>query len=309
MQSNLAVSSSPHLRDKSSSTTRIMLDVIIALLPAGVAGVYYFGVKAAILIALCVATCVAAEFLYQKATHQKTTVGDLSAVVTGLLLAYNLPAGAPWWIAVIGSLIAILLVKQIFGGIGSNFMNPALAARAILFVSWGSIMSSYPGALDAASGATPLNTLANGQIPDMMNLFMGNIGGVIGETSKIAILLGGLYLLLRQVITWEIPVFFIGTTFLCYLIQNDATFALAQILSGGLMLGAVFMATDYVTSPVTRAGKIVFGIGCGLFLFLIRAHAKPVEGCSFAILFMNVCTPVIDRLTAPKVFGEVKKRG
>ncbi|MDO4484529.1 MAG: RnfABCDGE type electron transport complex subunit D [Clostridia bacterium] len=311
----LAVTSSPHLRAK-ASTRSIMLDVCIALIPAGVAGCYWFGLRAALLIALCVGTCVASEWLYQVITKQKVTVGDFSAVVTGLLLAYNLPANAPWWIAVIGSFLAIVLVKQIFGGLGCNFMNPTLAARAILFISWGTIMASYPVAsgnfvADAATGATALATINGGSVGNVtiLNQFIGNCGGVLGETCKAAILLGGIYLLLRGVISWHIPVSFIATAFICYLIKDGAEIALLQVLSGGMLLGAFFMATDYVTSPVTNAGKIIFGIGCGFFLFVIRAFASYPEGCSFAILFMNVVAPLIDKLCAPKAFGEVKKHG
>ena len=308
MQKNLTVSCSPHLRDH-ASTRRIMQDVCIALAPAGIASVVLYGAQSAILIAVAVITAVLAEFAYQKLTHQESTIGDWSAVVTGLLLAYNLPATAPWWIAVIGSLLAIILVKQMFGGIGSNFMNPALAARAILFISWSSIMSSYPAALDATSSATPLATLNGGSIGSLQlwDLLIGNCGGVLGETCKLAIIAGGIYLLVRQVIDWRIPVTFIATVFVCYLLKDGAEVALYQIMAGGLMLGAFFMATDYATSPVTNTGKIIMGVGCGLLLFVIRAFASYPEGCSFAILFMNVCSPLIDKFTAPKVFGEVKK--
>lgn len=286
-----------------------MQDVCIALAPAGIASVVLYGAQSAILIAVAVITAVLAEFAYQKLTHQESTIGDWSAVVTGLLLAYNLPATAPWWIAVIGSLLAIILVKQMFGGIGSNFMNPALAARAILFISWSSIMSSYPAALDATSSATPLATLNGGSIGSLKlwDLLIGNCGGVLGETCKLAIIAGGIYLLVRQVIDWRIPVTFIATVFVCYLLKDGAEVALYQIMAGGLMLGAFFMATDYATSPITNTGKIIMGVGCGLLLFVIRAFASYPEGCSFAILFMNVCSPLIDKFTAPKVFGEVKK--
>ncbi len=313
MQKSLAVSSSPHLRAK-ASTRRIMQDVCIALAPAGIASIVLFGYHAALLIAVSVLTAVLAEFLYEKLTKQKSTIGDWSAVVTGLLLAYNLPADAPVWIAVIGSLLAIILVKQIFGGIGSNFMNPALAARAILFISWSGIMASYPAtkfAADATSSATPLATLGGGTVGDLklMDLLLGNCGGVLGETCKLAIIAGGIYLLVRKVIDWRIPVSFIGTVFICYLLKDGAEVALYQILAGGLMLGAFFMATDYATSPVTNIGKLIMGVGCGILLFVIRAYASYPEGCSFAILFMNVVTPTIDKFTMPKPFGEVKKHG
>ena len=311
MQKNLAVSSSPHLRDH-VSTRRIMQEVCLALAPAGIAGIILFGSQAAVLIAASVISAVLAEYFYQKLTHQKVTVGDWSAVVTGLLLAYNLPANAPVWLAVVGAVIAIVLAKQIFGGIGSNFMNPALAARAILFVSWATQMTTYPATrfmLDGVSTATPLNSLGTGSVAgvNLMDLFLGNIPGVLGETCKLALLLGGVYLILRRIVDWKIPVTFIATVFVCYLIKDGAEMALYQILSGGLFLGAFFMATDYATSPVTNPGRVIMGIGCGIFLFVIRAYASYPEGCSFAILLMNVATPLIDKYTMPKPFGEVKQ--
>ena len=311
MQKNLAVSSSPHLRDH-VSTRRIMQEVCLALAPAGIAGIILFGSQAAVLIAASVISAVLAEYFYQKLTHRKVTVGDWSAVVTGLLLAYNLPANAPVWLAVVGAMIAIVLVKQIFGGIGSNFMNPALAARAILFVSWATQMTTYPATrfmLDGVSTATPLNSLGTGSVAgvNLMDLFLGNIPGVLGETCKLALLLGGVYLILRRIVDWKIPVTFIATVFVCYLIKDGAEMALYQILSGGLFLGAFFMATDYATSPVTNPGRVIMGIGCGIFLFVIRAYASYPEGCSFAILLMNVATPLIDKYTMPKPFGEVKQ--
>ena len=311
MQKNLAVSSSPHLREH-VSTRRIMQEVCLALAPAGIAGIILFGSQAAVLIAASVISAVLAEYFYQKLTHQKVTVGDWSAVVTGLLLAYNLPANAPVWLAVVGAVIAIVLVKQIFGGIGSNFMNPALAARAILFVSWATQMTTYPATrfmLDGVSTATPLNSLGTGSVAgvNLMDLFLGNIPGVLGETCKLALLLGGVYLILRRIVDWKIPVTFIATVFVCYLIKDGAEMALYQILSGGLFLGAFFMATDYATSPVTNPGRVIMGIGCGIFLFVIRAYASYPEGCSFAILLMNVATPLIDKYTMPKPFGEVKQ--
>ncbi len=314
--SNLVVTSSPHLRDKATSQ-RIMQEVCLALAPAGIAGIILYGFNAALLIAICVATCVLSEFVWQKATKQPVTIYDWSAVVTGLLLAYNLPATAPWWIAVIGSILAIVVVKQFFGGIGSNFMNPALTARAILFISWSGIMGAYPKAnpfqftADAVTGATPLATLNGGSTEgiNLLDLLLGNQGGVLGETCAIAIILGGVYLLVRGIADWRIPVSFIGTVFLCFLIKDGAEVALYQLLAGGLMLGAFFMATDYATSPINRKGRVIYGIGCGFFLFIIRAFANYPEGCSFAILFMNVATPMIDRFTMPRPFGEVKKHG
>ena len=312
MQTKLVVSSSPFLRDASVSTRRLMGDVVIALIPTALAAIWFFGAPALALMLVSVVFAVLSELVYEKITHQKTTIDDLSAVVTGLLLAFNLPANAPWWMAAIGSIIAIVLVKQIFGGIGSNFMNPALAARAILFVSWATQMTTYPATrfmLDGVSTATPLNSLGTGSVAgvNLMDLFLGNIPGVLGETCKLALLLGGVYLILRRIVDWKIPVTFIATVFVCYLIKDGAEMALYQILSGGLFLGAFFMATDYATSPVTNPGRVIMGIGCGIFLFVIRAYASYPEGCSFAILLMNVATPLIDKYTMPKPFGEVKQ--
>lgn len=314
MQNRFAVTSSPHLREKATSA-RIMQEVCLALAPAGIASIILFGVQAAIVIAVCVASCVLAEFGWQKITKQKVTISDWSAVVTGLLLAYNLPATAPWWMAVIGSVVAIVLVKQFFGGIGNNFMNPALTARAVLFISWSTLMNaSNPAplaAIDVVSGATPLATLNEGGIGSLklMDLLLGTHGGMLGETCAIALILGGLYLILRGIVDWRIPAAFIGTVFVCYFFMGGAEYALYHLLSGGLLLGAFFMATDYVTSPITSTGRIIMGVGCGLILFVIRAFCNYPEGCSFAILFMNVATPMIDRFTAPRPFGEVKKHG
>jgi len=313
MQKRLSVTSSPHLRDN-ITTRRIMMEVCLALAPAGIAGIILYGANAAMLIAASVITAVVAEYAWQKLNKQTVTVGDWSAVVTGLLLAYNLPANAPIWIAIIGAIIAIVIVKQFFGGIGNNFMNPALTARAILFISWSSIMSSYPAskfALDATSSATPLATLNGGTVGNIqfVDLLLGNCGGVLGETCKLAIILGGIYLIVRNLIDWKIPASFIATVFVCYLLKDGAQVALYQVFAGGLLLGAFFMATDYVTSPVTNLGRVIMGVGCGLLLFVIRAFASYPEGCSFAILFMNVATPLIDKFTASKPFGEVKKHG
>ncbi|MBQ9211967.1 MAG: RnfABCDGE type electron transport complex subunit D [Clostridia bacterium] len=311
MLKNLVVTSSPHLR--SNQTTRsIMQEVCLALLPAGIAGVVLFGWNALAIMVTSVLSCVVSEYAFQRISHQKILIGDWSAVVTGLLLAYNIPANAPLWIPLIGGVIAIVLVKQCFGGLGGNFMNPALTARAILFVSWSGIMSNYPNTrfmTDAVSTATPLAQIAEGKFVSYMDLMLGNCAGVLGETCKIAIIIGGLYLILRGIVDWRIPVCFIGTAFICYLIQDGFIVAYDQILSGGLLLGAFFMATDYVTCPMSGLGRVIFGVGCGLLLFVIRSYASYIEGCSFAILFMNVMTPLIDRFTAGKLFGEVKTRG
>ena len=311
MLKNVIVTSSPHIRSP-RSTRWIMQQVCLALAPAGIAGVILFGWYSLAIIAASVLSCVISEYLFERINHRAITIGDWSAVVTGLLLAYNIPANAPLWIPVLGGFLAIVLVKQCFGGLGGNFVNPALAARAILVVSWSGIMGNYPNtvfATDAVATATPLVQISQGNPVSMLDLLIGNCGGVVGETCKIAILLGGIYLILIDVVDWRIPVSFICTAFICYLIQDGFHVALLEILSGGLLLGAFFMATDYVTSPMSSLGKWIMGIGCGLFLFLIRSYASLVGGCSFAILFMNVLTPMIDRFTAGKTFGEVKKRG
>ncbi len=312
--SKYVISSSPHLRDN-VSTTSIMRDVCIALLPAAVAGVLFFGYRSAIILALSVAAAVLSEWLYCKAAHCRNTIGDFSAVVTGMLLAMNLPSTVPYWMPVIGSVIAILLCKMIFGGIGQNFINPALAARAILALSWASLMNTFAtpafgnlAGVDAVASATPIGASAGTYT--LGQLFLGNIPGTIGETCKLALLIGAAYLFYKKVITWHIPAAFIGTFAVCYLLKTgfDVNATLAQLLSGGLILGAFFMATDYSSSPATAKGKIVFGIGCGLLLFIFRACKKtPAEWCSYAILLMNVCSPLIERVTGNKSFGEVKK--
>ena len=313
--SKYVVSSSPHLRDN-VSTTRIMQDVCIALAPACVAGVLFFGYRSAVILALSVAAAVLSEWFYCKASHQKSTIGDWSAVVTGMLLAMNLPSTVPYWMPVVGSVIAILLVKMIFGGIGQNFANPALAARAILSLSWASLMNTFArpsfgnlAGVDAVASATPI---AASSEYTLGQLLLGNIPGTIGETCKLALLLGAAYLLWRGVISWHIPAAFIGTFAVCYLIGTgfNVQVTLYQVLSGGLILGAFFMATDYSSSPASDKGKIVFGIGCGLLLFIFRFCKKtPAEWCSFAILLMNVVSPLIERVTGRKSFGEVKKNG
>ena len=311
MVKQLMVSSSPHVRS-ARSTKSIMREVCLALAPAGIAGIVLFGWNALAIMVVSVLSCVVSEYLFQRITHQKILIGDWSAVVTGLLLAYNIPADAPLWIPLIGGFLAIVLVKQLFGGLGGNFMNPALTARAILFVSWSSIMSHYPMTrfmTDATASSTPLVQIAGGGSVSIVDLLIGNCGGVLGETCKIAIILGGIYLIVRGIVDWRIPVTFIGAAFIAYLIQDGFNVALMEILSGGLLLGAFFMATDYVTCPMSELGRVIYGIGCGILLFVIRSYASYVEGCSFAILFMNVMTPLIDRFTAGKLFGEVKARG
>ncbi len=307
---------SPHFSGK-RTTQNIMLDVIIALMPAAVASVIIFGLRALVVEVVCVATCVASEFLFEKLCKRDCTVFDLSAVVTGLLLAFNLPVSIPIWQAVIGSIAAIIVVKQLFGGIGQNFANPAITARIIMLVAFAGSMSNWSKPVDwsrsvygadAVSGATPLAAAAKGQtefMPDYLTLFLGHHGGCLGETCALAIILGGLYLLVRGIISWHTPVAFIATVALMSLICGKDV--LYQLLSGGLLLGAFFMATDYATTPSTKWGKIVFGIGCGLVTILIRFWGNLPEGVSYSILLMNILTPYISKLTQQKpLTGGVK---
>lgn len=326
MQRKLVVSSSPFLRN-TVSTRGLMLDVIIAMLPTALAAIWFFGAPALGVMLVAVFSCVLAEWAYEKIAHQPSTIGDLSAVVTGMLLAFNMPASAPWWMAAIGGVIAIVLVKQFFGGLGQNFINPALAARTILMMSWTALMAANVApnagqlfglgaqAVDAVASATPLAKNA-GQY-GLWQLFSGNIPGMLGETCKLTLLIGGIYLIVRKVIDWRIPVSFIATAFILFWIQTGVIYsvesgsqnALYQLCSGGLFLGAFFMATDYVTSPTTKLGRIIMGFGCALLLFVIRVYnAGYPEGCSFGILFMNVLTPLIDKFTMRKPFGYVKPR-
>lgn len=326
MQKNLIVSSSPFFRDKEVSTQGIMLDVVLAMLPTFLAAIWFFGIHAAELTLVAVVSAVLSEWVYRRLTHQKSSISDLSAVVTGMLVAFNIPSTAPWWIAAIGSVLAIVLVKQIFGGLGQNFINPALAARTILMLSYAGLMAATAapqngaffgfgtGAVDTVASATPLADGASGY--SLLNLFIGNVPGMMGETCKFTLLLGGLYLVVRRVIDWRVPVFFIGTALVLFWISTGCFYseasgsqnALYQVLSGGLILGAVFMATDYVTCPITKWGRVIMGIGCGLLLFVIRTfNTSYPEGCSFAILFMNVLVPLIDKFTARKTFGQLPK--
>ena len=308
MDKTLHLSSSPHIHS-GRSTTSIMRDVLIALAPATIAGAVIFGLRSLLVIAVCIASCVLLEALFNLITKKENTLGDLSAVITGLLLALNLPANVPIWQCVIGSAFAIIMVKCLFGGLGCNLVNPAITARVFMLVSFGSMASAAtPTIVDTVAGATPLAATADGAIPSLSDVFYGTIGGAIGETCVPALLLGFIYLIARRVISWHIPVSFVGSVFvLSFLMEGfDAMRALVLIMSGGLLLGAIFMATDYVTSPATPAGKIVFGIGAGLLTFLIRYFGVYPEGVSFAILFMNILTPYIERLTARKIFGGTK---
>ena len=318
MQKKLVVASSPLIRDTSVSTRGLMGDVVIAMLPTALAAVWFFGLDALTLILVSVASAVLSEALYERLTHQKSTIGDLSAVVTGMLLAFNIPANAPWWMAAIGSALAIILVKQMFGGLGHNFINPALAARTILMLSWTGLMAAtaVPAAgqlfglvkveADAVASATPLMNSSY----SLWQLFIGDVPGMLGETCKLTLIVGGIYLIVRRVIDWRVPVFFIGTAFILFWVNLGTAYdALYQVLSGGLILGAFFMATDYVTCPYTKIGRVIMGIGCAAMLFIIRTYGSYPEGCSFAILFMNILTPFIDKWTAPKSFGTEKIKG
>ena len=300
MNNQLTLSVSPHIHS-GRSTRSIMLDVLIALLPATVAGALIFGLRSLLVVAVTVAACVGFEALFCLVAKKAIPVGDLSAAVTGLLLALNLPANIPLWQCVVGALFAMVVVKGLFGGLGANPVNPAITARVFMLVAFASLTkAAFP--VDAVSSATPL---ASEEATSLMDLFLGNHGGAIGETCALALLLGGVYLLVRRVITWHIPVAFIGTVFLMsFLLEGmSATAALAAILSGGLLIGAIFMATDYVTSPPTPWGRIIFGLGAGLITILIRYFGNYPEGVSFAILFMNILTPYITIWTRRRIFG------
>lgn len=298
------VSSSPHIRAK-ETTTSIMRDVIIALLPATLASVYFFKLQALIVILVSILSCVAAEYIWQKANKRKVTIGDLSAVVTGLLIAFNLPASVPLWIPVVGGFFAIIIAKQFFGGLGQNIVNPALVARAFLLAAWPKEMTTWT--LDGVTTATPLAALKAGtQAPALMDVFIGNVGGCLGETSALALIIGGVYLLAKHVIDWRIPVTYIGTTFIITAIAGRAGNPVYELFAGGLMLGAFFMATDYATSPITPIGRIIFGVGCGVITSIIRILGGYPEGVSYSILIMNLFVPLIERWTTPKVFGKVK---
>ncbi|MBQ6467631.1 MAG: RnfABCDGE type electron transport complex subunit D [Clostridia bacterium] len=317
----LHVSASPHFRSK-ATTKSIMLDVIIALLPSLIASVVIFGLRALLVTIISVATCVLSEYVFRKLLKRSNTITDLSAVVTGLLLAFNMPSGIPLWMVAIGGVFAIVIVKQCFGGIGQNFVNPAIAGRIFMLLSFGKMMEwSEPMAgimnitgVEAISGATPLAVMSSGEglLPSLMDMFLGIRGGCLGETCIAAIILGGIYLVARKVIKPVIPLSYIGTVAVIMIIVkftkgSDWSFVAYQLMSGGLFLGAVFMATDYTTSPITFTGKIIFGVGCGLLTCLIRLFGSLPEGVSYSIILMNVLCPLIERYTTPKPFGTPKK--
>lgn len=295
------VAASPHVTTK-NSTAVIMRDVLSALLPAVIAGCVVFGLRALLVVAVTTAACVFFEWGFEKLCHTPSTISDLSAAVTGVLLAMNLPVSIPLWQAVFGALVAIVAVKGLFGGIGKNFANPAITARIVMFLAFSKTMTAWVFP-DAVSSATPLAMMANGESVDYLTLLLGNHGGCLGETSALALLIGFAYLLIRGVISWHTPVCFVGTVFVMSLILGQD--AVGQILSGGLMLGAIFMATDYSTTPSTNLGRVLFGIGAGLLTVLIRFYGAYAEGVSFAILFMNILTPYLSKWTETKPFGGV----
>ncbi|BEP29938.1 RnfABCDGE type electron transport complex subunit D [Helicovermis profundi] len=314
MESLFRVSSSPHIRSK-QTVSNIMRDVVIALLPATFAGVYYFGLPALVLILLSVGSAVATEFIVQKYLRkQKATIKDWSAVVTGMLLAFNIPSTAPWWLVVVGSAFAIAIVKQAFGGLGHNFMNPALAARAMLMASWPVEMTNWVSTrlADSVAGPTPLGIIGEKlsvALPSMTDVIIGNVGGCIGETSVVAILIGAAYLIYRGVISIRIPAAYIGTVFILafFFTGFDLYMSTYNLFIGGLMLGAFFMATDYSSSPSNPKGQIIFGIGCGVIATVIRFYGGYPEGVSYSIILMNVASPLIEKYSSSRVFGGAKK--
>lgn len=326
MDNKLIVSSSPHVRSN-EDTSYIMKQVIIALLPATLAGIYFFRLSAINVMFWCILGAVGFEWIYQKISKKESTIGDYSAVVTGLLLAFNVPAALPWWMCLAGSAFAIIIVKMVFGGIGNNFINPALGARAFLLASFPVAMTTWTktgvnwissGNLDAVTTATPLAALKagtggisalNSSGVSLFDMFIGNIGGCIGETSAILLILGGLYLMYKGIINYVIPVFYIGTVAILMFILGgfNFEFVMYQMVAGGLMLGAFFMLTDYTTSPMTKKGQIIYAIVAGVITTVIRLYGGYPEGVSYSILLVNVMTPLIDKYTRPRVFGEVAK--
>ena len=318
MSSSIIVSGTPHVRSKESIQS-IMRDVVIALIPASVMGIYYFGIKALMLIAVSIVSSLVFEWGYEKILKKPITVSDFSAVLTGLLLALNLPATASWWVPVVGSFVAIVLGKQFYGGLGQNFINPALIGRAFLVAAYptqttGAAFATGRMVVDASTYATPLaelkagTALVNGDA--IKNALIGNVGGCIGETCAIALHIGGVYLIVKHIISWRIPVIYIAVVFILTTIMrgNGVIGGVYEIFVGGLMLGAFFMATDYVTSPISAKGQVIFAVGCGLLTSFIRVYGGYPEGVSYSILIMNLAVPLIDRYTRPRIFGEVKAK-
>ena len=311
------VSSSPHIHTN-NSVSKIMRDVIIALLPAALCGIYFFGLRSALVLFVTIVSAMLGEVLFELAVKKRITISDLSAAVTGLLLGMNLPPSIPLWMAAVGSVFAIVVVKQIFGGLGKNFMNPALAGRCFMLIAWTGAMTSFslPTGVDAVSAATPLALMKTGQdIPSMLSTFTGQIPGCIGETSAIALIIGFIYLLIRRVVSVKIPLaYIVSFAVLTFLFGKNNTdmaqwqYTVYQIISGGLLLGAFFMATDYTTTPTTPVGMVIFGIGCGILTFAIRQFGGYPEGVSFSIILMNIAAPLIESATTPKPFGKVGGR-
>lgn len=311
----LIVSSSPHFHTN-ETVSSIMENVLIALAPACIAGVLFFGMRSVVVILTAVASCMISEWLFAKAVKKEATLSDLSAAVTGVLIGMNVPVSIPLWMVMVGSAFAIIVVKQLYGGLGKNFLNPAMAGRCFMIIAWAGAMTTYTPAafsgIDAVSSATPLSIMktgAEGQMPSLLQAFIGIKGGCIGETSGMALLIGFVYLLIKRVINCKIPVSYILTFAILTFIfgenkeMTQLYYTLMQILTGGLLLGAFFMATDYVTTPITAVGQIVFGVGCGVITFVIRQFGGYPEGTSFAILLMNIATPLIENATKPKAFG------
>ena len=308
MSQRFHVSTSPHVLSK-DTTHSLMLDVILALLPATVFGVYRFGWYAGVLVIVSIATCVAAEYIWEKAMKKPLTLNDYSAVLTGLLLGLNLPVSVPIWLPIVGGAFAIIVVKQLYGGLGQNFMNPALAARCFLLLAFAGLMNDF--SVDGVSSATPLAALKAGESANLLDMFFGLTPGVIGETSAALLLAGGLFLLVRKVISWEIPVIYIGTVAVFVLLFGghgaDFYYVACEICGGGLMLGAFFMATDYVTSPITFKGRVVYAVLIGVLTGVFRVFGNMAEGVSFAIIIGNILVPLIEKATLPKAFGREGK--
>lgn len=316
--SNLVVSSAPHIVTN-MDTSKIMTMVLIGLAPSFLVSIYVFGARVIALTLVCVVASMFFEFAWNKLMHRRQTVGDMSAAVTGVLIAFNVPSGLPYWIAIVGCFVAIIIVKQLFGGIGKNIANPAITARIVLFISYATEMTTWTlprMAADATSTATPLGILAEGagELPSNMQMFLGFIGGSMGEVSAVALLIGGLFLIYKKIISPIIPACFIGTVFVFALVYYGVTgdgnalqMAVFHILAGGVMLGAFFMATDYVTSPLLPMGKVIFGIGCGVMTMVIRLWGQYPEGVSFSILLMNCLTPLINNFCQKRMYGGAKK--
>ena len=312
MERLLHVSSSPHVRD-TVTTKNIMYDVLIAMIPAAAFGVYQFGFNALLVIILTMAACVLSEYIFEKAMKRPITIADGSALVTGMILALNMPPEIPVWVPVLGGVFAIIVVKQLYGGLGQNFMNPALAARCFLLISFAGMMNDFSSAslgFDSVSGATPLAMLRSGETVDLAALVIGRIPGTIGEVSVLALLIGAVYMLVKKVISPRIPLIYIGTAavFLFLFGGFDPYYVICEVCSGGLIFGAFFMATDYVTSPITKKGQVVFGILLGLLTGIFRLWGASPEGVSYAIILSNLLVPMIERVTLPKAFGKEGKK-